>query len=67
MIRSVELAAALNPKLRCIVMDKGEQLLLPKLAELDKWCVEHDYQCLVLRASVGTECAFVMEEGKVKE
>ena len=67
LIRCVELAAALNPRLRCIVMDKGEQLMLPKLAELDMWATEHDYQVFVLRASTGEECQFVLEEGKVRE
>ena len=67
MIRSVELAAALNPKLRCIVVDKGEQMMIPKLKELDAWATEHDFLVIDLRASVGKECAFIMEEGKVRE
>ena len=64
MIRAVELTAALNPRLRTIVIDDGERIMLPRLAELDRWATEHDYQVFVLRASEGAECKFVIEEGK---
>jgi flagellar biosynthesis chaperone FliJ len=67
MIRAVELVAALNPKLRCIVIDDGERLMLPRLKELDEWAQAHDYQVCVLRASTGPECQFVLEGGKLKE
>jgi multidrug efflux pump subunit AcrA (membrane-fusion protein) len=65
MIRAVELVAALNPKLRVMVIDDGERLMLPRLAELDAWAVKNDYQVFVLRASIGQECEFVMVDGHV--
>jgi hypothetical protein len=66
MIRAVELAAALNPRLRVICIDDGERLMIPRLKELDAWAKAHEYKVLVFRASTGPECEFVLEDGKLK-
>jgi hypothetical protein len=68
MIRSVQLAAALNPKLRTIVLDNGERMLPAKMAELDAWADANDYQIIMFRASGPAEnCAFYLENGRVRE
>jgi hypothetical protein len=67
MIRSVQLAAALNPKLRTILIDNGERMLPAKLAELDQWAEANDYQVLMFRASSTAEgCQFYLEDGRVR-
>jgi DNA repair ATPase RecN len=66
MVRAVELVAALNPKLKTIVIDDGERILAPRLAELDAWAIKAGYQVFVLVATESKECTFTIEEGCVK-
>ena len=63
MIRCVELAAALNPKLKCICVDDAERLLEGRMAELDAWATANGYLILAFRATEGKECMFTLEEG----
>lgn len=66
MIRSVQLAAALNPKLRTLCIDNGERMLPTKLGELNEWAEANDYQIILFRAAPSPEgCQFFLEEGKV--
>lgn len=68
MIRSVQLAAALNPKLRCILIDNAERLLDGKMAELNDWAEKNDYQIIAFRAAKeATGCEFYLENGKVQK
>ena len=68
MIRSVQLAAALNPKLQTIVIDNGERMLPAKLKELDDWALANDYNILMFRASATAEgCEFYLEAGRVRD
>lgn len=66
MLVCVELAAALNPTLRTIVIDGAERILPPLWAELNAWAVDHDYQVFGFKATEGHECMFTLEDGKVK-
>jgi len=66
MLRAVQLAAALNPKLRAIFLDNAERILPAKMAELDAWAVANDYQVLTFRAaSSDAGCEFFLQDGKV--
>jgi hypothetical protein len=47
----VQLAAALNPKLRAICIDNAERLLPAKMKELNDWAEAQDYQILAFRAA----------------
>jgi hypothetical protein len=68
MIRSVQLAAALNPKLRTILIDNGERMLPAKLKELNDWAEANDYQVIMFRASSTAEgCAFFLESGRLRD
>ena len=68
MIRAVQLAAALNPKLRTIMLDNAERMLPAKMAELDAWAQEHDYQVITFRAATDDKgCEFFLTDGKVQE
>jgi uncharacterized Zn finger protein len=69
MIRSVQLAVALNPKLRAIFIDNGERLLPAKLKELDDWCQANSYQCIMFRAQAedNEACEFFLTEGKISQ
>jgi hypothetical protein len=67
MIRSIQLAAALNPKLRTIVLNNGERMLPAKMKELDAWAEANDYQIILFRASTtAAGCEFYLEEGRVQ-
>jgi len=66
MLRAVQLAAALNPKLRAIFLDNAERILPAKMTELDAWAVANDYQVLTFRAaSSDAGCEFFLQDGKV--
>ena len=65
MIRAIQLAAALNPKLRAMFVDNAERLGAEKLAELDAWCEANDYQCfLFTRQDKAEGCEFFLTDGK---
>ena len=67
MIRSIQLAAALNPKLQTIVLDNGERMLPAKLQELDAWAEANDYQIILFTASAtASGCEFYLEDGRVR-
>ena len=66
-IRAVEIAAAMNPELRTMLVDGGEQLGAKRLKVLHDWACEHDYQIIMARVSTGPECSIIIEDGAVKE
>lgn len=66
---SLGIGAALNPKLRLLVVKDGSLLDDRSLAMVARWAAEHDYQVLVERVatSVAGESGVVIEEGVVSE
>ena len=67
LIRAVEIAAAMAPTLRTLLVDAGEQLGNERLKALDNWAQENDYQIIMTRVSTGPECSIVIEDGKIKK
>ena len=65
-IRAVEVAAALNPTLRMLLVDNSERLGLARLRELHEWAEANDFQVLMARVSTGSECAVIIQDGRVK-
>ena len=67
MIRAVQLAAALNPKLRAVFIDNAERLGAEKMAELDAWAEANEYQVFCFRQVADAEgCEFFLTEGKIQ-
>jgi hypothetical protein len=67
MIRAVQLAAALNPKLRAVFIDNAERLGAEKMAELDAWAEANSYQVFCFRQVADAEgCEFFLTEGKIQ-
>jgi len=63
---SVAIGIALNPGLRLLAIDNGEQLDEDQHALLCGLAEEQGCDLLVARVSTGPECSFVIEDGEVK-
>lgn len=59
------IGAALNPKLRVMVVRDGSLLDENNLIELLKWGTANDIQLLVERVGDGDECTVVIEDGEI--
>jgi DNA repair exonuclease SbcCD ATPase subunit len=65
---SLAIAAALNPRLRLVVIREGSLLDGASLRLVAAWAQEHDYQVLVERVADSTlGPGVVIEEGRVKD
>lgn len=64
---SVAVGMSLNPKLRVMIVRDGSLLDDNGLELLAALAQEHDAQVWVERVSKGKECAFVIEDGHVRE
>lgn len=64
---SVAIAAALNPKLRVMLVRDGSLLDEQSLQLLGELAVKHDLQCWVERVSRGKECSVIIENGEVEQ
>lgn len=62
---SVAIAAALNPKLRVMIVRDGSLLDDQSLQLLGELAVEHNLQCFVERVGKGAECSVIIENGEV--
>lgn len=62
---SVAIAAALNPKLRVMLVRDGSLLDDQSLQLLGELAVEHNLQCFVERVGKGAECSVVIEDGSI--
>jgi DNA repair exonuclease SbcCD ATPase subunit len=63
---SVAMAAALNPKLRVMLVRDGSLLDDQSLQLLGELAVEHDLQCFVERVGKGAECSVIISDGEVE-
>ena len=64
---SVAVGLALNPKLRVLLIRDGSLLDENNLATIGKMAEEADAQVWIERVGEGTECAVIIEDGRVKE
>jgi hypothetical protein len=64
---SVAMAAALNPKLRVMLVRDAAFLDEDSLAQLEQLAAEHDLQVWAERVSQGSECQVIIEDGAVLE
>lgn len=64
---SVAMAAALNPKLRVMLVRDGSLLDAKSLTLLGDLAEKHDLQVWVERVSEGAECQIIIEDGAVRE
>lgn len=63
---SVAIAAALNPKLRVMLVRGGSDLDEDNLKNLARLAEEFDLQVWLERVSIGAECSVIIEDGAVK-
>lgn len=63
---SVAIAAAMNPKLRVMVVKDGSLLDAASLALLEEMAEKHDLQIWMERVSTGSECSIIIEDGAVQ-
>lgn len=63
---SVAIAAAMNPKLRVMLIRDGEKLDDNGLALLEKLAVEFDLQIWLERVGKRDKCAIIIEDGEVE-
>lgn len=63
---SVAIAAAMNPKLRVMLVRDGSLLDDANLALLKELCVSFDLQCWVERVGHGAECSVIIADGEVE-
>ena len=64
---SVAIAAALNPKLRVMLVKDGSLLDEKSLALLAELAKENDLQVWIERVGHGAECSVIIEDGSVSE
>ena len=64
---SLAIAAALNPRLRVLLVRQGNDLDSERLKQVAKWAKKNNYQVLMERVSNDTPVGIVIEAGKVKE
>lgn len=63
---ALEIAAALNPKLRLILVRQGNDADLPRLRAIAEWAREREFQVLLERVATDTPGAIVIEAGRVR-
>lgn len=64
---SVAIAAALNPKLRVMLVRDGSLLDDQSLQLLGELAVEHNLQCFVERVGKGAECSVIISDGEIED
>lgn len=65
---SLAIGAALNPKLRVLLVREGSALDAEALAEVDRWAADNDMQVWLERVgATATATGVIIEDGEIKE
>lgn len=56
----------LNPECGFVLLDKLEQMDIETLADFGMWLEKEQLQAIATRASTGSECSIIIEDGKIK-